>query len=267
MNEKYPKSEFEEFVLKTLELWHVPGLAVGVIKDGQIILCEGYGLRNITKNLLVTPDTLFPIGSCTKAFTAMSVGLLVDEGKLNWDKPVQEYLPTFKLQDTFASERMTPRDLLTHRSGLPRHDMMWYATNYDRQEIFNRLRYLEASRDFRYEFQYQNIMYMVAGLLVGEMVGTTWEKFIQTRIFDQLNMKNSNLSTTVTQNSPNFATPYLYRGGQIKDIPFFESDGEKATVGPAGNIVSCVSDMAKWLHLHANGGKLGEQQFISEANL
>ncbi|MCK4823678.1 serine hydrolase, partial [bacterium] len=237
------------------------------IKNGQVILCEGYGARNTAENLPVTPETLFPIASCTKAFTAMSVALLVDEGKLDWDKPVREYLPTFKLQDKFASEHMTPRDLLTHRSGLPRHDMMWYGTNYDRQEIFNRLNSLEPSRSFRYEFQYQNIMYMVAGLLAGEMVGTSWEEFIQTRIFDQLDMKYSNLSTEVTQKSRNFATPYLYRDGQLKDIPFFEADGEKDAVGPAGNIISCVRDMAKWLQLQTNGGKLGEQQFISEANL
>jgi len=267
MDEKYPKSEFKEFVEKALELWHVPGLAVAVIKNGHVILCEGYGVRNIAENLPVTPETLFPIASCTKAFTAMSVALLVDEGKLDWDKPVRDYLPTFKLQDKFASERMTPRDLLTHRSGLPRHDMMWYGTNYNRQEIFNRLNYLEPSRDFRYEFQYQNIMYMVAGLLAGDMVGTSWEEFVQTRIFDQLDMKYSNLSTVVTQKSGNFATPYLYRDGQLKDIPFFEADGEKDAVGPAGNIISCVRDMAKWLQLQTNGGKLGELQFISAANL
>lgn len=119
MNNKFPLSNIRQLVEETLELWHVPGLAVAVVKDGQVILCEGFGLRNIEKNLAVTSDTLFPIASCTKAFTAMSVGLLVDAGKLDWDKPVRDYLPTFKLQDLFASERITPLDLLTHRSGLP----------------------------------------------------------------------------------------------------------------------------------------------------
>jgi CubicO group peptidase (beta-lactamase class C family) len=242
-------------------------LAVAVVKEGQIILCDGFGLRNISNGMPVTADTLFPIASCTKAFTAMSVGLLVDAGKLDWDKPVREYLPTFKLQDTFATERMSPRDLLTHRSGLPRHDLMWYASNFNRREIFDRLRFLEPSRDFRYTYQYSNIMYMVAGLLVGEIAGTSWEQFIQERIFDTLGMNHSNLSTVVTQQSPDYGTPYLYRDGCLKEIPFFEADGEKEAVGPAGNIISCVSDMAKWLQVHLNSGKLGDQQFISKTNL
>jgi CubicO group peptidase (beta-lactamase class C family) len=267
MNERYLKNEFKEFVEKTLELWHVPGVAVGVIKDGEVILCEGFGLRNIAKNLPVTADTVFPIASCTKAFTAMCVGLLVDEGKLDWDKPVRDYMPDFKLKDTFATDHMTPRDLLTHRSGLPRHDLMWYASDFSRSEVFDRLQYLEPNRNFRYTFQYSNIMYMVAGLLVGKIVGTSWERFVQTRIFDRLGMDHSTLSTVVTQESPDFAAPYLYRDEQVKEIPFFEADGEKDAIGPAGNINSCVSNMAKWLCVHLNRGKIGEEQFISEGNL
>jgi CubicO group peptidase (beta-lactamase class C family) len=267
MDTKFQMTEFQEFIKQTLELWHVPGLAVAVVKEGQVVLCEGFGLRNISNSKPVTADTLFPIASCTKAFTAMSVGLLVDAGKLDWDKPVREYLPTFKLQDTFATERMTPRDLLTHRSGLPRHDLMWYASNFNRREIFDRLRFLEPNRDFRYTFQYQNIMYMVAGLLVGEVAGTSWEQFVQERIFDTLGMNHSNLSTVVTQQSPNFGTPYLYRDNKLKEIPFFEADGEKDSIGPAGNIVSCVSDMAKWLQVQLNSGKFGDKQFISQSTL
>jgi CubicO group peptidase (beta-lactamase class C family) len=267
VDKKYPKNEFREFVERTLKLWHVPGVAVAVIKNGEVILCEGFGLRNVAKNLPVTSDTVFPIASCTKAFTAMCVGLLVDEGKLNWDKPVRDYMPDFKLKDTFATEHMTPRDLLTHRSGLPRHDLMWYASNFSRSEVFDRLQYLEPNRDFRYTFQYSNIMYMVAGLLVGKIAGTSWERFVQTRIFDWLGMDYSTLSTVVTQQSHDFATPYLYRDKHVKEIPFFEADGEKDAIGPAGNINSCVSDMAKWLRVHLNRGKIGEEQFISEGNL
>lgn len=268
MVEKYFETEFKEFAQKTLELWHVPGFAVAVIKDGQTIFCEGFGQRNIEKNLPVTPTTLFPIASCTKAFTAMSVGFQVDAGKLEWDKPVRDYLPAFKLQDSFASERMTPRDLLTHRSGLPRHDLIWYASNFGRREIFNKLHYLEPSRDFRYEFQYNNLMYMVAGLLVGELSGTSWEKFVQSNIFDRLGMKESNFSTIVTQKTSNFAKPYLYRDENLREIPFFEADGENDNVGPCGNIVSCVDDMAKWLKLHLKGGRTDDnEQFISESNL
>ena len=178
--------ELKKFFEKTLELWHVPGLALAVLKDGEVILCEGYGLRQIGNSAPITSETLFPIASCTKAFTAMSLGLLVDAGKLDWDTPVKHYLPAFQMWDPFATERLTPRDLLAHRSGLPGHDMMWYASNFDRREILARLRYLEPTCDLRSTFQYQNLMYSVAGVLVEEITGSSWEDFVQAQIFDCL---------------------------------------------------------------------------------
>jgi CubicO group peptidase (beta-lactamase class C family) len=259
-------TELPDFIKQTQELWHVPGSAVAVVKDSQVILCEGFGLRNISSGMPVSADTLFPIASCTKAFTAMCVGLLVDEGKLEWDKPLCDYLPTFKLQDNFASEHMTPRDLLCHRTGLPRHDMLWVASNFKRKEMFDRLKYLELSRDFRSTYQYQNIMYMVAGLLVEEVSGMTWEAFVKQRIFDVVDMPRTNTSTSVTQKDTNHSQPYLYNHDQLKEIPFFEADENQAT-GPAGAIVSCISEMARWLVVHTNGGKIGDKQFISANNL
>jgi len=267
MNMSFPESEFKEFVEKTLAFWHVPGLAIAVVKDGKVILCEGFGLRNVTHALPVTAETLFPIASCTKAFTAMSIALLVEAGRLEWDKPVKDYLPTFKLWDAFATERVTPRDLLAHRSGLPSHDMMWYASNFHRREIFDRLRYLEPSCDLRTTFQYQNIMFMVAGILVEEISGTSWEQFVQTHIFDRLGMEHSNFSTEATKQTSDFATPYFYNDNQLNEIPFFTQDGEKCGTGPAGEISSCPSDMAKWLQVHINRGQIGDRSFISETNL
>ena len=266
MDSTFLISELPDFIQQTQELWHVPGSAVAVVKDGQVILCEGFGLRNMSKEMPVTADTLFPIGSCTKAFTAICIGLLVDEGKLEWDKPLRDYLPTFKLQDNFASEHMTPRDLLCHRSGLPRHDLLWRDSNYTRKEMFDRLKYLELSRDFRSTFQYNNIMFMVAGLLVEEVSGMTWEDFVKQRIFDVVDMPRTNTSTSATQKDANHSQPYMYRYDQLKEIPFFEADENQAT-GPAGAIVSCVSEMARWLVVHTNGGKIGDKQFISANNL
>jgi CubicO group peptidase (beta-lactamase class C family) len=259
-------TELPDFIKQTQELWHVPGSAVAVVKDSQVILCEGFGLRNMSKEMPVAADTLFPIGSCTKAFTAMCVGLLVDEGKLEWDKPLRDYLPTFKLQDNFASEHMTPRDLLCHRSGLPRHDLLWRASTFTRKEMFDRLKYLEPNRDFRSSFQYNNIIFMVAGLLVEEVSGMTWEDFVKQRIFDVVDMPCTNTSTSTTQKDANHSQPYMYRHDQLKEIPFFEADENQAT-GPAGAIVSCVSEMARWLVVHTNGGKIGDKQFISANNL
>jgi len=129
---------FDSFVDGALKTWNVPGLAVAIIKDGEVVLAKGYGLRDVKRNLPVTPDTLFAIGSATKAFTVMSLGVLVDDGKLDWDTPVHAYLPAFALQDQCASAGMTPRDLVTHRSGLPRHDLVWYNATLTRAELFER---------------------------------------------------------------------------------------------------------------------------------
>lgn len=140
---------FPEYIQQQMEQWKVPGLAIAVIQGQQIAMAEGFGLRNVELGLKVTPETLFAIGSCTKAFTAMSAGMLVDEGKLDWDRPVKEHLPNFKLFDGFATERITIRDMLCHRSGLPRHDLMWYNAPFTREEIIERLQYLEPNHDFR----------------------------------------------------------------------------------------------------------------------
>lgn len=267
MIEKRFQSKIEELVHQALELWHVPGLALAVVRDGQVLLCEGFGLRNVAGALPVTPGTLFPIASCTKAFTAMSVAMLVDDGLIEWDKPVKYYLSDFKMWDDCATQRLTPRDLLSHRSGLPGHDMMWFATQYNRREIFERLHYLEPTCDFRTTFQYQNLMYVLMGVLIDEIAGIPWEKFVQTRIFGRLGMKQSNFSTQVTQKSPDFATPYLIRGGKFEEIPFFEDDAEKSGICPAGGICSCVEDMALWVQLQLNQGRLGEETLVSQAAL
>jgi CubicO group peptidase (beta-lactamase class C family) len=266
MHPKFPQTEFEAFIQETLEIWQVPSASVAVIQDGQVILCQGYGIRNLIENLPANAQTLYPIASCTKAFTAMCLALLVEEGQLEWDKPLQEYLPAFKLWDPHATGLFTPRDLLCHRSGLPRHDLVWYLSKLTRQEVFDRLAYLEPNSSFRSAFYYQNMMYMVAGLLVENLTGLTWETFVKQNIFDKLGMKRSNTSTKATQHDPNHAQPYRYRKGNLDEIPFYEQ-GESDCVGPAGTICSCVEEMATWLAVHLNGGQHNEQSFISANNL
>src|SRR4030043_709070 len=231
--------------------WKVPGLAVSIVKDGKIIFAEGFGYRDVEQKLKVTPHTVFAIGSCTKAFTATAMGMLVDEGKVGWDKPVRDYLPAFNLQDVVASERMTPRDLLCHRSGLPRHDAMWYGSALSREEIFSRLQYLEPSKDFRTVWQYQNLMFMTAGYLVGEMAGMRWEAFIQKRIFEPLEMKESNFSVNDSQKAPDFALPYQEKNAKVEPVPFRNLDA----IGPAGSINSNVLAMANWIRMNLNKGK------------
>lgn len=254
---------FSRFVDTMLPEWDVPGAAVAIVKDGKVIFADGFGYRNVEKKLEVTTDTLFAIGSCTKAFTATILGILVDEGKLEWDWPVRNYLPSFTLRDSVASQQMTPVDLLSHRSGLPRHDTAWYGSPVSRKDLFNRLRYFEPSKGFRSTYQYNNLMFMTAGYLAGKIAGTTWEQLVRTKLFAPLGMKSSNFSVKDSQKSVNFSLPYSKRDDKITAVPFRNLD----TIGPAGSINSSAADIAQWLLLNLNKGKVGDTQVISEGNL
>jgi CubicO group peptidase (beta-lactamase class C family) len=254
---------YREFVAEQMGIWKVPGMAVAVVKNGELAFAEGFGLRNVEAKLPVTPDTIFAIGSASKAFTTMSMGVLVDDGRLAWDNPVRDYLPTFRMWDPFATERMTPRDLVTHRSGLPRHDLMWYNNPLSRQELFDCLRFLEPNKDFRTFFQYQNLMYMTAGHLVGQLAGSRWEQVVEERIFRPLEMQCSNLSVEESQRTADFSLPYEEKKGEVRQIPFRNIDA----IGPAGSINSNLVDMANWVLLHVSKGQFQGRQVISPGNL
>ncbi|MCK4858111.1 MAG: serine hydrolase [candidate division Zixibacteria bacterium] len=256
--------DIRAFVDSVRVSWQVPGVGLAIVKDGEIILSKGFGYRHLTDSLPVTSKTLFAIGSSTKAFTTLAMGILVDKGLLDWDEPVREYLPDFELHDEYASRRMTPRDLVTHRSGLPRHDLMWYNSPYSRREIYDRLRYLEPNEELRVTFQYQNLMFMTAGYLIGRLSSGTWEDFVRQRIFSPLGMTGSNLSVLESQQAPDYALPYEKDDEDIiKEIPFREI----SAVGPAGSINSCADDMAQWLLLQLGDGKIGDTEIIAAANL
>ena len=254
---------FNSFVEETLKDWKVPGVAVAVVHDGKVIHSKGHGLRDVKKSLPVTPKTLLAIGSITKSFTVTALGILVDDGKLDWDKPVREYLPAFRLHDPVATERMTPRDLVTHRSGLPRHDLIWYNSSFTRKEMFDRLRYLEPSKDFRSTFQYNNLMFMTAGYLAGQLSGGTWEQFVRQKILIPLGMESSNFSVSESQKRADFALPYRKVKEEIVEVPFRNID----EIGPAGSINSNVEDMGRYVLLHLNKGKHGPTQIVSEKNV
>jgi CubicO group peptidase (beta-lactamase class C family) len=255
------------YIEETLAAWKVPGAAVALIQNGEAVLCEGFGKRDREADLPVTADTLFPIASVTKSFTALSVGLLVDEGRLAWDTPVREFLPTFRLFDPVATERITPRDLLCHRTGLPRHDTTWFASNFDRPELMKRLRYLEPSRDLRTAFQYNNLMFMAAGYLVGEIAGMSWETFVRERLFRPLGMSRSNHSTVVTAADPDHVTGYIDIEDVIGPIPYHEQAAERHGVGPAGNICSSARDLSRYVRMHLAGGVLDGERIASTATV
>jgi CubicO group peptidase (beta-lactamase class C family) len=254
---------FGDFLAGAMGDWQVPGLAIAIVQEGNVVFREGFGLRDLENDLQASPNTRFAIGSTTKAFTTMAMGILVDEGKLDWDTPVRHYLPTFKLYDPIATERLTPRDLVTHRSGLPRHDGMWVHTEFTRQELFERLQYLEPSYDLRTVYQYNNLMFMAAGYLVGGLSDSSWEEFVRERILDPLGMESTNSGLTKSPGFADFALPYAEMDGEVKQIPFFAKDA----IGPAGSLSSSVTDMAAWLQLHLNKGKYKGQRIISEDTL
>jgi CubicO group peptidase (beta-lactamase class C family) len=255
---------FDTLVAGALPSFDAPGAAVAVVKNGEVIFAQGFGYRDREKKLPVTADTLFAIGSCTKAFTTFVMGTLVDEGKLDWDKPVREYIPEFALRDPVASEQLTPRDMVSHRSGLPRHDLVWYNNlSASRADLVARLRYLEPNQPLRAKWQYNNLMFLAAGYLVERVTGQTWEDNVRQRILDPLGMGHTTLSVEGSQRSDDFAQPYDERKGSLVRIPFRPI----TNMGPAGAINSSAADMAKWLILQLGDGALGGRRLIARATL
>lgn len=259
-------AQFDAYVQRVMQDWKVPGAAIAIVKDGKVVLSKTYGLRNVKNNLPVTEQTLFPIASITKSFTVATLGTLASEGKLEWDKPVREYLPDFRLSDDTLTARVTPRDLVTHRTGLPRHDATWYRSGLSREEMYSRLRYLEPNRDLRREFQYNNLMFMTAGYLAGKLSGGSWEDAVKTRIFEPLGMKSSGFDFGESfKSATDVAHAYRKDDNDVaNEVPVYT--GDKA-LGPAGAIVSNLADMTQYLLMYLNRGKHGDQQIISVGDI
>ncbi|MGH7562423.1 MAG: serine hydrolase [Gemmatimonadales bacterium] len=255
---------FEAFVDSAMASWKVVGLSLGIVADGQVVYARGHGYRDRDQRTPVSTATLFAIGSSTKAFTAFGLGLLVDQGRLEWDKPVRTYLPEFRLQDPSMSERISVRDLVTHRSGLPRHDLVWYNnTTSTRDEVVRRLAHLPASRDLRELFQYNNLMFLTAGYLTGRTMSTSWEEATRTLVFEPLGMRSSNFSVVESAKTGDFSRGYAVRRDTITPLPFRNID----LIGPAGSINSNVDDMLKWVGLNLSGGMAGGRRVIGAATL
>ena len=255
-----PFAGFEAFVAGVMADWKIPGVAVGVIRDGEVLLARGFGYRDIEAELPVTEHTTMAIGSNSKSFTVTLLGMLVDQGKLEWDTPVRDYLPDFRLYDEFATAEMTPRDLVTHQSGLPRHDNVWYGRAGTRADIFAKLRYLEPSASFRSRYQYQNLMFMTAGYLTEQIAGAHWDDLIDQWIFTPLGMERSNTSVRDSPASGDYAVPYLLRDGTLARVPFRNIDA----VGPAGSINSNVTEMLAYIQAHIEGGAFDGHRLLSE---
>lgn len=254
---------FDEYAEKAMKDWKVPGMAIAVIKDDKIVFAKGFGVRELGKPENVDEHTLFAIGSSSKAFTSATIAMLVDEGKLKWDDHVTDYLKGFELYDPWVTREMTIRDLLTHRIGLERGDLLWYGSDYSRDEVLHRIRFLKPSSSMRSKFGYQNIMYLAAGQLEAGIYGKSWDDVIKERIFGPLGMKESSTTIRDLPKSNDVATPHAEIDGKVQKVAWRLIDN----IAPAGSINSNVVDMAQWVRLQLGDGKYGDKQLISKRSV
>jgi CubicO group peptidase (beta-lactamase class C family) len=262
---------FDHCIQNWMTSWHCPGAAVAIVKDDDVLFLNSYGLRDVEDHLPMTEDTRFAMASVTKSFTAMSVALLVDEGKLEWDKPVREYIPEFILDDPYISYHVTVRDMLSHRTGLPRHDLSAWRMDMSRAEFVKRMKYFKFSSSFREKFQYNNLMYYVSAYLVEKITGQKFEDFVQRRIFSPLDMVASNFVPEPPSKGQINAKGYRVDRDEtgaakgLVHIPFRRHTD--LAPGAAGALFSTLADLIRWLKVHVNEGQASGVRLISRDNL
>ncbi len=243
--------------------WNVPGMAVAVVSKGRVIHMAGYGLRDVAAKLPVTTDTKFAIASISKSFTVTTLAALAKQGKIEWDRQVRDYLPDFRMYDPVVTERMTIRDLVTHRSGLARHDLMWGIGVYGREDLYQRLQYLQPNKDFRTAWQYQNLMFTTAGYLAGKVNGSSWEDLVQAAVFTPLRMTNSGTSIDAYTRSLNIALPYaLHDADTLMLVPWRSTDA----IAPTGGVHASLDDLTRYLTMHMQGGTFEGREIIARAD-
>ena len=248
----------DTFALKVLKDWHAAGVTIAVVEKGKVVYTGGFGYRDLDKKLPVTENTQFAIGSCTKAFTASMLGMLQKDGKVDLDKPVRNYLPELKFQNEYTNDHATLRDMMCHRTGLPRHDLSWYASWATRSELLERIQYMEPTAELRAKWQYNNFMFMAQGVVIEKLTGKSWEENMKEKILKPLGMDNTNVSTTDMEKSADHSLAFVTKDSSIKAIPYRNIDA----MGPAGSVNSCAKDMAKWLITWVNGGKFNGKEII-----
>lgn len=256
-------ASFADYARSVLREWGEPGMAIAIVQHDRVVYARGFGVRQKDGTKPVDEHTVFGIGSLTKAFTVAALGLLVDEGRLRWDDHVIDYLPYLQLYDTYATRELTIRDLLCHRSGLPAYggDLLSFHTTYTRRDILQRLRYLRPASSFRSRYAYQNNLFVAAGEVIPAVTGTSWDEFVQTRLFAPLGMKDSSTSVTGISALANVATPHALIANEPRPVTWSSLDN----LGPAGSINSSVADIAQWLRVQLHAGVYGERRVWSEA--
>jgi CubicO group peptidase (beta-lactamase class C family) len=252
---------FDQTMEKILKDWNVPGCGIGIVVKDKLVFARGYGYRDLENRLPVTPNTLFQIASNTKLFTATGMGFLVEEGKIDWDKPVRNYVPQLQFFNDELNASVTVRDMLSHRTGISRHDAIWVRSDFTREELFDRIRYLEPSIPFRTGSLYNNLMYVAAGKVTEYLSGETWEDFLSRNIFLPLEMQNTMFDVGQMMEQPDFMTPYYEKRDTtilLKSLFYTQNQG----LGPAGSIVSSINDLSHWVIAQINGGMYRGNQVI-----
>jgi CubicO group peptidase (beta-lactamase class C family) len=254
----------DAIVADALRAWDAPGVAVAVVRDDRVVYLKGAGVRERGKAEAVTPDTLFAVGSCTKAFTAMALAVLVDEGKAAWDDPVRKHVPTFRLADPLADREVTLRDLLCHRTGLARHDLLWYRAPWPVEESVRRMAFLDQRHSFRAAYEYNNLAYLAAGLAVASAAKGPWHEFVRKRLFTPLGMKGA-VFTRSDALKADHATPHR-RGpdGKAEPMEWYPDDKQ---IRASGSIKAGVRDLSQWVRMQLAGGTLDGQRVVSEGAL
>jgi CubicO group peptidase (beta-lactamase class C family) len=260
-----PPPGFDAYVQRVMQTFTVPGLSVAIVKDGKVVLAKGYGVRRMGQSAPVDARTRFGIASNTKLFTATALGLLVEEGKLEWDRPVVDYLPAFAMSDPYVTREMTVRDLLVHRSGLGlgAGDLLWWPpSTYDRDEIARRIRYIPLATSFRSAYAYDNVLYLIAGEVIEAVSGQPWEEFVRSRILVPVGMTDSDVRYSKAGEAGNVAGTHAEVNDTVRPVAPFQSDN----TNPAGGIMSGAGDMAKWMMVQLDSGRVaGGKRLFSAA--
>ena len=252
---------FDSYMEQVIKDWNTPGIGVGIVINDKLVFAKGYGYRDYEKKQPFTPATLCQIASNTKLFTAVAAGMLVEEGKLAWDKPVRESVPTIQFYNDQLNNNVTLRDMLSHRTGVTRHDLIWFKSDFTRAELFEKLRYLEPQQPMRETFLYNNLMFSAVGQIIELRSGTTWEQFVRERILVPLDMNTTTYTISDMVQHPDHGVPYREKRDsfELYKIPYYE---DTQGVAPAGAIISNIDELSHWLIALMNDGKYNGKQVL-----
>jgi len=263
INVKKSLSGFDKYMEGVLKDWNAPGVGVAVIHGGELVYVKGFGHRDYGEKLPITKNTLFQIASNTKLFTTIAAGMLVEEGVFTWDQPFKESVPEIEFYNDMLNSQVTLRDMLSHKTGISRHDMIWFQSDFTRKDLFDRMKFLEPSKPLRQDFIYNNLMYTAVGYGMELRTGMTWEAYLKEKIFKPLDMNNTVFSIAEMQKSDDHGVPYNEKRDTtlLYQIPLKE-DG--AGVGPAGSIITSMEELSHWVIALLNDGKYKGNQVISK---